>query len=380
MEYSVVYVEILVLCAIFALIILSRLTGDLGTNLEIRVFKMIMRIFIVMMAADGYTQLQYNDVIEVPLITVAVGYSTYQFFLGVLSILWMIYAELQITGEMPKKKVMIAGIWIPSVIIFVLAYGSIWTGWYYTFDENAHFVRGPLFPVMNAIAYAYFIVTTVHAFIAYARETSLARKRRLLLIAGFIVSPVIGATLQLVVGGYPFLQPSVCIAFMIIFVNIQSAQINVDALTGLNNRKSMENYVTTLIQNATEENPFYFYIIDADKFKTINDTYGHIEGDKALCYIADALRMTADNFNGFISRYGGDEFIAVVTGAKIGQPEDFVTQMEINLATVCEKHGISYPLKVSTGYVTCTTHDSLIGTLIAEADQMLYAQKAESAA
>ncbi|MBR0165080.1 MAG: GGDEF domain-containing protein [Lachnospiraceae bacterium] len=375
MEYAIVYVEILVLCAVYALIILRSTTDDLGTNFEVRFFKMMMRVYIVMMVADGFTQLQYNDVIRAPLFWVAFAYSSYQFLLGTLSVLWLIFAEMQISDTQMSKRMVLAVVVVPLIVMFVLSFGSIRYGWYYTFDDAGHFVRGPLFPLMNAFAYIYFFATTVHAFVKLRTEKSLVRRRRLRLLGLFIVAPMIGATLQLVIGGYPFVPPSISIGFIFIFVNIQSDQINVDALTGLNNRKSMENYVSGMIENASEHAAFYLFVIDADRFKEINDSKGHVEGDRALRLIADALRATADTFKGFVSRYGGDEFVAVVEATGRSLPDAFYEQVDIQLKRISEKNALEYPLSVSAGCSRCATPLTSVSALIADADKMLYIRK-----
>ena len=73
--YTIVYMEVLVLCIAYSLIFLRRTNTELGSNLEIIIFRWFLRTFIVMLIVDGYTQLQYNDIIHPPLITVAFGYS-----------------------------------------------------------------------------------------------------------------------------------------------------------------------------------------------------------------------------------------------------------------------------------------------------------------
>jgi len=84
-----------------------------------------------------------------------------------------------------------------------------------------------------------------------------------------------------------------------------------DSLTGLNNRREVENVIQSL---TSAEKPFSLLMIDADNFKKINDNYGHAEGDKVLCYLAEVIRsiMAADNGSITAGRWGGDEFLVVV--------------------------------------------------------------------
>ena len=80
---------------------------------------------------------------------------------------------------------------------------------------------------------------------------------------------------------------------------------NVDGLTHVANRRSLDSYMEQLMQ---EKKSFTFILLDVDNFKTINDTYGHREGDISLVRIADIL---TEVFGERVFRYGGDEFAVI---------------------------------------------------------------------
>lgn len=97
-----------------------------------------------------------------------------------------------------------------------------------------------------------------------------------------------------------------------------------DTLSGLLNRRVFhEQLVLRLEQPALNTAVF---LIDLDKFKTINDTYGHAAGDGAICAVAETLREATAGWHAAVARLGGDEFALAVTG-------DF-TRLE--LATLAE--------------------------------------------
>ena len=83
-----------------------------------------------------------------------------------------------------------------------------------------------------------------------------------------------------------------------------------DELTGLANRKSFVSSYTALGEEGFAE--AHLALIDVDKFKGINDTYGHAVGDKALAAVAREVRALVGQ-NGISGRWGGDEFIAMLT-------------------------------------------------------------------
>ena len=79
----------------------------------------------------------------------------------------------------------------------------------------------------------------------------------------------------------------------------------IDALTGISNRRALDNYVESLRR---DKSSFTFALLDVDNFKGINDAYGHKVGDKCLIDIARTLK---DIFGDTVYRYGGDEFAVI---------------------------------------------------------------------
>lgn len=81
-----------------------------------------------------------------------------------------------------------------------------------------------------------------------------------------------------------------------------------DFLTGVLNRETGVSYLNYLIQNKT---PVTVCMIDIDNFKNVNDSYGHMIGDEVLKNIAKSIEEAMNN-KGVLSRYGGDEFLAII--------------------------------------------------------------------
>ncbi len=86
-------------------------------------------------------------------------------------------------------------------------------------------------------------------------------------------------------------------------------QLKHDHLTGLLNRKAFFELLDHYI-NKQPEKGLYLAVIDVDDYKNVNDTYGHIQGDAVLKYLAEILEKYVLQ-HGFIARYGGDEFAVV---------------------------------------------------------------------
>jgi len=84
-----------------------------------------------------------------------------------------------------------------------------------------------------------------------------------------------------------------------------------DALTKLNNRAAFDEYFDReIVRFHHKKCELAIVVMDLDNFKRINDTYGHIAGDKTLQVISSTLRKNIGN-EAFIARYGGEEFVLI---------------------------------------------------------------------
>ena len=93
-------------------------------------------------------------------------------------------------------------------------------------------------------------------------------------------------------------------------------QSSLDPLTKLHNRHAVNEYMSKLAEQA-EHSTFMMasIMLDVDYFKQYNDTYGHITGDEALMKIGQVLLQIAEEYNIFTARWGGEEFMIVLTDA-----------------------------------------------------------------
>jgi len=149
-----------------------------------------------------------------------------------------------------------------------------------------------------------------------------------------------------------------------------------DSLTGLLNKVNLEKYIDNCIK---ERGFFMLCMIDLDYFKTINDTYGHIYGDRVLVAAAEKLKAIAGE-DGEVGRVGGDEFILI---KRIDhQPVD---EEKRNLCRAIknsfydDKNNNLYTSRLTTtiGYATYPFDGKTKTDLLARADKALYRGKAK---
>ena len=144
-----------------------------------------------------------------------------------------------------------------------------------------------------------------------------------------------------------------------------------DELTNVFNRKWMHDTFLEEESDNFKKNGT-LAIVDLNFFKLVNDTYGHIVGDKVLVFVANQLKMTKEK----VIRYGGDEFI-VLFGETVDQDTAFskLNQIREKIITQKLKTGeISFRVSFSIGTYEFGEGDSL-ASVIELADKNMYADK-----
>ncbi|MBM6550374.1 sensor domain-containing diguanylate cyclase [Marinomonas ostreistagni] len=148
-----------------------------------------------------------------------------------------------------------------------------------------------------------------------------------------------------------------------------------DPLTNLPNRRTFDQELSQRLHQAERQHTgLLLAFMDLDQFKSLNDTYGHYEGDQFLCRVADALALHFDE-HGLLCRIGGDEFIGV-----IDIHHDPIDQAELIQAIKRDISHISqdYPklkLGISLGLAAYPSDGLRLTQLIDIADERMYADK-----
>lgn len=153
----------------------------------------------------------------------------------------------------------------------------------------------------------------------------------------------------------------------------------VDQLTGLYNRR----YIDTILEQQyglfkRHFQRFGLVMIDIDKFKNINDTFGHLAGDEALKFVASVVRRTMRSMD-FLARFGGDEFIIVCPLIEL----EGVEKLSQRIVELVHHSALSSPnaegsvieVSISVGGSMVDYRDKSADDVIKRADEALYRVK-----
>ena len=155
------------------------------------------------------------------------------------------------------------------------------------------------------------------------------------------------------------------------YVNLETISIT-DKLTQLNNRTRTDAYFPMALQEAKDNNTsLAAVLLDIDHFKSVNDNFGHLSGDKILQSLASILKQHAQQHD-FVARWGGEEFIIIIKQCTAQQAHEKMDQLRIIIA----QH--TFPdvkqVTVSFGIALSKNTDSP-EELMERADQCLYKAK-----
>ena len=153
---------------------------------------------------------------------------------------------------------------------------------------------------------------------------------------------------------------------------------NRDGLTNLYNRRYADKaFEVEFDQSMRYRMPLSCLMIDIDHFKNINDTYGHVFGDKVLVHLSNVLLEMARSCD-IVARYGGEEFLIILPNTDTKGASDFAERLRATVperGIVCEEKNVSVNLNISIGVSSYSKHVKNIRALINYADRALYEAK-----
>lgn len=296
--------------------------------------------------------------------------------------LWFLYLMIK-TGFSTDLKRTVLYTSAPIVVLCIVTLLNPVTGFFFTVDENLLYHRGSGIAVTWAVEWGYMLAALAVNIVAVVREKRSYRRSELRGYLLFSVPIAAAAACQMLFYGTTTTQVGFLVAMLMAYLNSQYYQVQRDELTGMNNKNAFLSYQDFFLSRAVEQN-LTVIMVDADNFKSINDTQGHLKGDQALRQIADALKAAAGAFvqnRVMLFRYGGDEFVIMgshMTEENIRQMQEMV-RAELDSTNVRNRErGEKYLLSVSTGAATRDCRDLRdLEELVRAADDAMYQVKRE---
>src|SRR5574344_231617 len=289
--YTALYIEINLIAFITLFWILRKLKEDANSQTSLMLFSITVTLVMVIICTDmawslidgkkGIFFYIANNVLD----------AAYMALTGLISFFWLLYTLYAENRQLKIKPIGIIAIAIPEAVLFVLSVMSPWTGWIFTVDFATNkYHQGDLLFIQQLITLSYYLVSTVRLGILTIREKSVFQRQLLLTMMMFVIWPLVGDIFYLFFSGLPLAWPTTTLSLLMVFINMQNAQIVTDALTGLNNRRRYQKYVQQVLSAPHSNSSVFVFIIDITHLNKINEEHSHSDGDDALVETAMLLR------------------------------------------------------------------------------------------
>ena len=374
---SLYYLQTNIICLVLLLVVGLMMQNERGGLPAIRVtFSRILIVAAALCISDIFAWLCNGMSFAGCSFVLQLSNMIYDAAITVACYMWLNYVKLRTRGleEYSREKRRISA--IPMMLMMLIVLINPITGFLFTIDGNNVYARGDGIIIHWIISWGYLVWATVIVVKAIRNAESKVQKKQYIPLLWFIIPPAVAALCQMFFYGMTSMQCGITVSLVIISFGAMMEEVSRDSLTTLNNRNAFENYT---VEHLTRHDcDLTLIMCDVDKFKTINDTMGHVVGDLVLKRMADILKeaCSGSRANLFLCRYGGDEFVICgtdVSDADISALKESIRKslLEVN-AEYADK--INLGLSIGTARAHCENYRD-IEQLIRAADNAMYSEK-----
>ena len=352
--------NIIVNCSAIMLLLFLRMQHRSIKNsfvLDQKLFVIMLDLAMVQCFVEAFTNLWDKEHIFANLINSPVGntidisinmalnllYFTINVVFGYVWCLYVIYRMFGSPRRVRRYAKIISG---PVVIGLLSIWTTPFTGWVFSITDENVYTREDLWivPAVATIAYVAFGMIYV-----YSNKKRI--NKYIIMPIALIMTPIfVGMLVQWILPGTAIIAMVITISLVGFYATTQSESAYIDRLSGVYNRRYLDDYLTGLNENDKYRRigkTITGIMLDMDKFKQINDNFGHHVGDDAIAQVGSILRDNLGKMN-FAERYGGDEFIIITPMLD----NDSIEALMKKLTAVADERNASgdYPYELSFSY------------------------------
>lgn len=377
MDYTYFYIEANVVCIVIFGMMLIRELHTVGRQAKQIAFLNLVMSHICYFISDIFWVLVVKNVLPNTHLSASVVNASNAVILAFICCFWFIYVEFAQGEEyiaVRKKRILVM---IPAIVSSVVMVCMFVFAPALVLNENNE-VTDLYNVAFLLVPDSYIVVSGIRAFIRALRKENYAVRTQYLACAVYPLLITVFGLLQTVLDGAPVFCFGCTIMMLYVYILSLNDQVSLDELTRLNNRTQLKKYISSeAAKQISDKTGRYVLMIDLNKFKMINDQFGHLEGDYALKRTADALKSAcADNvYKTFIARYGGDEFIIIAKTDSEEMIKKLCTDIKATLIKLNDEAGAKYDLTASIGYSHYSGGIDEFQSAMSEADEALYKDK-----
>ena len=372
-SFAFYYIEANIVCIlVFAVLLLYNHFSIDRQEKQVK-FDFALLAFMLYFAGDCFWAAISAEILPKTRLSVASNSFLLYLFMTLITYSWLQFVmafEQAPRRNLPLNRFAVAFPFLVSTLVLILHYII---APHTLIDSELNML--PAFSVyLVAVPYIYMAAILFYT-IRKARQTqNPASKRKHLFVGFFPLMTIIGGLIEMLfLPEVPIFCNASMLLMLVFYIQSLQAQVSLDPLTNLNNRGQLERYCSQRGNLLMPDRKTFAVMMDIDRFKSINDTYGHAEGDRALVQVSGALKaaMGRRSMPSFLCRYGGDEFIMIVHPASVDEVEALIRDIRAEVKSRSTEH----PLSISAGYDELRGAEDSIEACIERADKKLYQDK-----
>ncbi len=352
--------NIIVNCSAIMLLLFLRMQHRSVKNsfvLDQKLFVVMLDLAMIQCFVEAFTNLWDKERIFANLINSPIGstidisvnmilnllYFTINVVFGYVWCLYVVYRMFGSPRRVRRYAKIICG---PVLVALISIWTTPFTGWVFSISDNNVYKRETLWivPAVATVAYVVFGIGYV-----YLNKKKI--NKYMIMPIALIMTPIfVGMMVQWLLPGTAIIAMVITISLVGFYATTQSESAYIDRLSGVYNRRYLDDYLTGLNENEKYKKTgktITGIMLDMDKFKQINDNFGHHIGDDAIAQVGSILRENLGKMN-FAARYGGDEFIIITPMLD----NDSIEALMQKLTAVADERNASgdYPYELSFSY------------------------------
>jgi len=225
---------------------------------------------------------------------------------------------------------------------------------------------------MYAIFAAIEFILIGDGIVMYLKSRRSSGKLKFFPVWQFVIPIALGTIAQSVWYGISTIWAGMAISICGILIALQNEAVYRDSMTGLYSRYYLDNLKQQLSRR--QNSSFTAMMLDLNSFKSINDNYGHEEGDRAIIASAEILKQTVGSVSSVV-RYAGDEFVIILNTQSELTASRYAADIREAFSVYNKTSGKPYKLSAAIGFCQWNMKEQTIDELMNEIDTRMYDDK-----
>lgn len=287
--------------------------------------------------------------------------------------LWTVYVNLKLYPDAKVSRFWAIFRALPAAGVVICSLANLFTDVFFRITESNIYERTVFIAIPYVISYMYLAYGAINIFM-FRKKMG---KYYFLPVLLFLAPVVITSVLQYFVYGLSLIWAGTAIGLTSVFINIQKETSFIDILSGLYTREYVNRYIDKhLGRGNSEDKKLAGILLDIDRFKGINDIYGHLEGDAVIRKVGKLLRDNVPK-HGLASRYAGDEFVIIIPVNGEDDVRDMIARISRSTQDFNKSENKPYNIEFSFGFSILDSVADSIDDFLGRMDNMMYDEKKE---